>query len=142
MTFPWTERKYAFPKVKSLKELFNGIELWRTQNKRIYELPAKSGLFSDAELAQRKLKVSSYCFLQGKNTPSASFNVSPTHEVINFIENNMSTIDGDELYFEIVEWSPKEALVLVRHNAIIGSRYLAVVKDLRKYVCPMVAISL
>ena len=48
--------------------------------------------------------------------------------VLTKIRESMLPVDNDRLYFEIVEWSSDNlALVIVKHNAILGSRYLALI---------------
>lgn len=48
--------------------------------------------------------------------------------VLTKIRENMLPVDNDSLYFEIVEWeSSGLALVIVKHNQIIGQRYIALV---------------
>jgi len=48
--------------------------------------------------------------------------------VLQKIRENMLPVDNDRLYFEIVEWEKDGlALVIVKHNQILGQRYIALV---------------
>jgi len=48
--------------------------------------------------------------------------------VLQKIRENMLPVDNDRLYFEIVEWENSGlALILVKHNQILGQRYIALV---------------
>jgi len=48
--------------------------------------------------------------------------------VLQKIRESMLPVDNDRLYFEIVEWEKDGlALVIVKHNQILGQRYLALV---------------
>lgn len=75
------------------------------------------------------VRVSSYTYIHGQdyNRPR-SVEMVPRVQLEEFIAANMLPIEGDAVYFDIVDWGD-EALVSVNYNTILGGRYLAIVES-------------
>jgi hypothetical protein len=56
-----------------------------------------------------------------------SMYATPKREVLQALEGSMIVVAHDEVYFEIVDRGGGNALVVAKHNAIIGSRYVAII---------------
>jgi hypothetical protein len=56
-----------------------------------------------------------------------SFHVSPKPELVSWIAKEMLVIERDRKYFEVVERVDGSALVIVKHDQILGSRWLTIV---------------
>lgn len=110
----------AFPEIRSFHELFEAAEPWdKNSEKRMGLIPASS---SSHGRRRETLYIGPYLTLGG----GRSMAVRPTQMVIDWIKNNMLTMD-DRLFFEIVDRGEGDALVIVSHNKIIGSRWLAMI---------------
>lgn len=53
-----------------------------------------------------------------------SFYATPKKDVLAAMDKNMIVVNYDEIYFQISVRSATEALVLAKHNQIIGDRWL------------------
>jgi len=100
----------AFPKCERLADLFDKIGPYD----------------KDAKSTQRvhSMTLGPYCVVSDGGYRSAG--VHATDAVVAFCNESMIDIDRDSLYFEIVVRDDDSALVLVKHNQILGSRWLAI----------------
>ena len=71
------------------------------------------------------LQLSSFCAVDGRPGYQC-LQVKPKQEVIDWISDNMLRI-SDHLSFRVVIREGGEALVVVSHSCIIGSRWLALI---------------
>ncbi len=71
------------------------------------------------------LQLSSFCAISGRPEYQC-LRVKPKQEVIDWIRDNMLRIN-DHLSFKVVIREDGEALVVVSHSCIIGSRWLALI---------------
>lgn len=65
--------------------------------------------------------ISGYCAIK----PGGALHVTPAPRLVAWIHANMLYITYDQLYFDIIIHDDGRALVTVKHNQIIGSRWLA-----------------
>lgn len=55
------------------------------------------------------------------------FNVEPTDRLIELVNGNMLSIDYDQIYFTIMIYPDSTAMLIMRYNQIIGSRWIAMI---------------
>jgi len=108
----FTPKQIAFPETTKLSELFDSFTL-RTATEHLQSVRTDGGH-----------TVSKGGHISGRDGLKC-FHAEPTDAVLDYISNSMLNLDRDSLYFEVVIRNDGRALVVVKHNNIIGSRWLA-----------------
>ena len=70
------------------------------------------------------------CYLEVSKAQTAFrqfFNVKPTDRLIELVNGNMISIDYDQIYFTIMLYPDNTAMLIMRYNQIIGSRWIAMI---------------
>ena len=126
-------RDIAFDDLKDFKELFESL----SEDKKIEQPDQTWNHFSVIHIDKltgkelyrnfcTSLEISPYCCVVD-NRPNArhrSFWLKPTEKTIKFIRENMLDIEGG-VFFQLNIYTDGTALVSVKYNSIIGSRWLA-----------------
>jgi len=108
----WHPKTLGFPRVRAFADIFESCVSHDA------ERPA------DIELSSIGCTLSPYCYTSG-DVEHRSMWVRPRQAVVDYIVDNI--VVADHLHFQIVIRSADQALVLVSHNRIIGSRWLALI---------------
>lgn len=126
------EKRIAFPELKSFDDLF---EKNFSFDKETGPSPYKWQLTSDTNsfaTVQRSNDIGPYCAVDSPRGHDALY-VQAKDFVIEYITKEMLFLDYDSLYYQIVfrrhadGSDANEALVCVKHNNIIGDRWLALI---------------
>jgi hypothetical protein len=113
----YTAKPLAFPSVKSFGELFTHAQRWSSA-----DLNARGTRL--ARGGREANTVSGYLTLSGQGRRE-SMKVTPSAKVLSYLSENMLALK-DSLYFE-VHLRDDGALVVAKHNKIIGDRWLAMI---------------
>jgi hypothetical protein len=105
----------AFPDVHDFHQLFTHVGPWSYSAK---EQPP--GVHSGGNVIGPFLTVS------GRDTDRRSYAVKPSAAVVSWLGSNL-VVKGDRIYFEVIVRSPSSALVVAKHNKILGDRWLALI---------------
>jgi hypothetical protein len=109
------QKQIQFPTVKTIRELFEVLPKTSTLTGIRMNRPSPGNMI-----------IGTYCGVRGLGN-IYSLKVRPTQMVLDFINADMISVEYDELSFEIVMRTGGEALVVVSHSKIIGSRWLALI---------------
>ena len=55
------------------------------------------------------------------------YNVKPTDKLVELINNHMISVDYDQIYFTIMIYPDNTAMLIMKYNQIIGSRWIAMI---------------
>jgi hypothetical protein len=105
-------KNILMPDAKAFGDLFGAFKPWKYK-------PGDATPFIQLDT---KLVLQCYCM----NMAGKSMEVWPLAAVEDVV-NQSIVVRDDHLYFELVDQKDGETLVVVKHNRIIGSRYLAVI---------------
>lgn len=127
--------KVIFPRMKRFDQVFEAWGAYTAdkavqdsfQRPQVY-LGKGKGQLGWSDGVDGHLKIGPYCHVSGcGKLPSVlpSLNVMPTAKVGKALNEHMTYLGGDEIYFEIVVHEDGTALVIAKHNLIIGQRRIA-----------------
>ncbi len=125
-------KNLAFPKITDIAELFTDIKPYSP----------KPGDPESLAPSTKNFRISHFCSISNDDPEKRpqpdlgehyALKVVPSRDLINFIINHMTLIDGDTMYFELIPYEDGTSLVVVKYNRIIGQRYLAVVKTPKSF---------
>jgi hypothetical protein len=108
------ERAIALQDINSFNEVFETytFDQIKKPNKLMVHTNGKDNMH-----------IGSFCILPDKT----SIWVRPTWPAFEAIKNNTIFIQNEEMFFEIIKWDEKRALILCRYNTIVGSVWLAII---------------
>jgi len=125
-------RKYAtatrgllMPRAYRFSQLFDPPA---PSKKIVATFTAKGSLTRGGRRKSESMKVSNWINVSGAGAGiHGSFYANPKSALIERLKATHLVVDHDELYFEIVIRDKASALVLSKHNQILGSRQIAVI---------------
>ena len=119
----------ALPGVRRFDQLFTSWRPWTYgpgQSPRSIQIPAIDHDKRGRPL-RRHMEIGPYLTVSPGHH---SFAVIPSELTVEAIRTGTISIAYDTISFEVIVWDPTEALVVGKHNQIIGSVWLAVIDPL------------
>lgn len=123
----WLARPLLLPDVRRLNEVFTIVRAWDSNT-----MSHRNGVVPQPELRPAPVmigrnEVGPYCSLRVGEHRHKGLAVTATQAVIDVVSPRIVT-DDDHLSFKVIEHKDRErCLVILDHNHIIGSHYLAYV---------------
>lgn len=107
--------RLLMPEKRTFNDFFDSYEVWTQQH---------GGPQNDI-VTPSKHRISHFCSIDHRQDGYTAMAVTPNKALIEAICANMLYIEYDSLFFEVVFQTDGTALLQVKHNQIIGSRWLS-----------------
>lgn len=130
---PYYSKQLGFPEVRDFRQLFTHVEPFVYSSGRdtskVQEQERRLGVRIRGERDARDgcgyMVLGPYMSIDGPGGRRRSLAVKPAQNLVDWITVTMIFIDCDRLYFDVVVRDRGNALVTVKYNRIIGSRWIA-----------------